>query len=238
MFILLICIFRNKRKVQNLLPCKTPNRGPHITGALTALTAGHSVTYEDPDAHLGHHRPLVMRHHHNIEVSFSSKLTMRRHPNVKINVKYIRLSVTHGIVVSLDTSCNFCLLTMKDKTALEVYNFSLFRPYIHCSPQRSASIILCWHLYFRQSFFVCHILAERRHTAIFTVLGVGFPSLNSVRRVLFSVHVYLPGTHSQMWCHDPFYEPLRRLLYTRVKFANKTKDSIRFLSSIHHNCSL
>uniref|UniRef100_A0A1I8MP93 Uncharacterized protein n=1 Tax=Musca domestica TaxID=7370 RepID=A0A1I8MP93_MUSDO len=61
-------VWKNKRKVQNLLPCKTPNRGPHITGALTALTAGHSVTYEDPDAHLGHHRPLVMRHHHNIEM--------------------------------------------------------------------------------------------------------------------------------------------------------------------------
>ncbi|XP_075144824.1 putative Hedgehog signaling attenuator pxb [Haematobia irritans] len=61
-------VWKNKRKVQNLLPCKTPNRGPHITGALSSLTAGHSVTYEDPDAHLGHHRPLVMRHHHNIEM--------------------------------------------------------------------------------------------------------------------------------------------------------------------------
>lgn len=33
-----------------------------------AGAGGHSVTYEDPDAHIGHHRPLVMRHH-NMEVS-------------------------------------------------------------------------------------------------------------------------------------------------------------------------
>ncbi|XP_037826990.1 GATA zinc finger domain-containing protein 7 [Lucilia sericata] len=61
-------VWKNKRKVQNLLPCKTPTRGPHISGALSALASGHSVTYEDPDAHLGHHRPLVMRHHHNVEL--------------------------------------------------------------------------------------------------------------------------------------------------------------------------
>ncbi|KAM7363032.1 putative Hedgehog signaling attenuator pxb [Cochliomyia hominivorax] len=60
--------WKNKRKVQNLLPCKTPSRGQHITGTLSALTSGHAVTYEDPDAHLGHHRPLVMRHHHNVEI--------------------------------------------------------------------------------------------------------------------------------------------------------------------------
>ncbi|XP_065354685.1 GATA zinc finger domain-containing protein 14 [Calliphora vicina] len=64
-------VWKNKRKVQNLLPCKTPTRGPHITGALSALASGHSVTYEDPDAHLGHHRPLVMRHHHNVEMLHS-----------------------------------------------------------------------------------------------------------------------------------------------------------------------
>ncbi|XP_013108801.1 myb-like protein A [Stomoxys calcitrans] len=79
-------VWKNKRKVQNLLPCKTPNRGPHITGTLTALTAGHSVTYEDPDAHLGHHRPLVMRHHHNIEmlhtksIHYPSGFPMTRSP--------------------------------------------------------------------------------------------------------------------------------------------------------------
>lgn len=58
---------RHKRKVQNFLPCKTPTRGVHLDP--NGLSGGHSVTYEDPDAHLGH-RPLVMRHHHNIEVSY------------------------------------------------------------------------------------------------------------------------------------------------------------------------
>ncbi|KAI9580212.1 probable serine/threonine-protein kinase DDB_G0276461 [Glossina fuscipes] len=62
-------VWKNKRKVQNLLPCKTPTRGPHISGALATLGSGHAaVTYEDPDAHLGHHRPLVMRHYHNAEM--------------------------------------------------------------------------------------------------------------------------------------------------------------------------
>ncbi|XP_055905295.1 nuclear transcription factor Y subunit alpha [Eupeodes corollae] len=62
-------VWKNKRKVQNFLPCKTPTRGPHMNG----LPGGHSVTYEDPDAHLGH-RPLVMRHHHhNVEMLHHSK---------------------------------------------------------------------------------------------------------------------------------------------------------------------
>lgn len=85
--------FRNKRKVQNLLPCKTPTRGPHISGALSALASGHAVTYEDPDAHLGHHRPLVMRHHHNVEVSLL--FIILRHLNAKINVKFIRFSFVY-----------------------------------------------------------------------------------------------------------------------------------------------
>lgn len=55
--------------MQNFLPCKTPTRGGPLDG--TAVSGhGLGVTYEDPDAHLGH-RPLVMRHHHpNMEVSF------------------------------------------------------------------------------------------------------------------------------------------------------------------------
>ncbi|EDW80732.2 uncharacterized protein Dwil_GK11405 [Drosophila willistoni] len=68
-------VWKNKRKVQNLLPCKTPTRGP-LNGAMP-LGSGdnsslhhhhhhhHHGMYEDPDAHLGHHRPLVMRHHHH-----------------------------------------------------------------------------------------------------------------------------------------------------------------------------
>lgn len=59
-------IFRHKRKVQNFFPCKTPTRG-HID---TTISGGHSVAYEDPDAHMGR-RPLVMRHH-NMEVSLIS----------------------------------------------------------------------------------------------------------------------------------------------------------------------
>ncbi|KAL5273164.1 hypothetical protein ACFFRR_000117 [Megaselia abdita] len=58
-------LWKNKRKVQNFLPCKTPTRGPHHLNG--GLPGAHSVTYEDPDAHLGH-RPLVVRHHHNVEL--------------------------------------------------------------------------------------------------------------------------------------------------------------------------
>ncbi|KAH8292280.1 hypothetical protein KR054_008037 [Drosophila jambulina] len=66
-------VWKNKRKVQNLLPCKTPTRGP-LNGAMplgggtlgSAHHHHHHGMYEDPDAHLGHHRPLVMhRHHHH-----------------------------------------------------------------------------------------------------------------------------------------------------------------------------
>ncbi|ALC47094.1 pxb [Drosophila busckii] len=62
-------VWKNKRKVQNLLPCKTPTRGalsgamPLGSGTLSSQHHHHHAMYEDPDAHLGHHRPLVMRHH-------------------------------------------------------------------------------------------------------------------------------------------------------------------------------
>lgn len=62
---------RHKRKVQNFLPCKTPTRGPLSN---PGVPGGHSVTYEDPDMHLGHHRPLVMRHQLNVEVSNSKTI--------------------------------------------------------------------------------------------------------------------------------------------------------------------
>ncbi|XP_043653347.1 lateral signaling target protein 2 homolog [Drosophila teissieri] len=70
-------VWKNKRKVQNLLPCKTPNRGP-LNGAMplgggtlgSAHHHHHHGMYEDPDAHLGHHRPLVMhRHHHHQQLA-------------------------------------------------------------------------------------------------------------------------------------------------------------------------
>ncbi|CAD7093819.1 unnamed protein product [Hermetia illucens] len=75
-------VWKHKRKVQNFLPCKTPTRGGHLSGG---VSSGHSVTYEDPDAHLGH-RPLVMRHHHNVEmlppksIHFPSGYPMTRTP--------------------------------------------------------------------------------------------------------------------------------------------------------------
>ncbi|GAB0100002.1 hypothetical protein DMENIID0001_159130 [Sergentomyia squamirostris] len=75
--------FVHKRKVQNFLPCKTPTRGGHLDN--TAVSGGHSVTYEDPDAHLGS-RPLVMRHQHNMEmlhpksIHFPSGYPMTRSP--------------------------------------------------------------------------------------------------------------------------------------------------------------
>lgn len=57
---------RHKRKVQNFLPCKTPTRGPLDPNS---LPGGQSLTYEDPDVHIGHHRPLVIRQHPlNMEV--------------------------------------------------------------------------------------------------------------------------------------------------------------------------
>ncbi|XP_017009211.3 dendritic arbor reduction protein 1 [Drosophila takahashii] len=70
-------VWKNKRKVQNLLPCKTPTRGP-LNGAMplgggtlgSAHHHHHHGMYEDPDAHLGHHRPLVMhRHHHHQQLA-------------------------------------------------------------------------------------------------------------------------------------------------------------------------
>lgn len=64
--------YRHKRKVQNFLPCKTPTRGPLDP---SVMPVGHSVTYEDPDIHMGHHRPLVMRQHPlNVEVSVTYML--------------------------------------------------------------------------------------------------------------------------------------------------------------------
>ncbi|XP_070504542.1 myb-like protein D, partial [Chironomus tepperi] len=50
----------HKRKVQNFLPCKTPSRNALDP---SVIPVGQSLTYEDPDMHLGHHRPLVMRQH-------------------------------------------------------------------------------------------------------------------------------------------------------------------------------
>lgn len=59
-------VYRHKRKVQNFLPCKTPSRGPLDPNT---LPGGQSLTYEDPDVHIGHHRPLVIRQHPlNMEV--------------------------------------------------------------------------------------------------------------------------------------------------------------------------
>ncbi|XP_055607312.1 uncharacterized protein DDB_G0283357 [Uranotaenia lowii] len=65
-FISSLLVWKHKRKVQNFLPCKTPTRGgpPHHLDATGVVSGAHSVTYEDPDVHLGHH-PLVMRHHHH-----------------------------------------------------------------------------------------------------------------------------------------------------------------------------
>uniref|UniRef100_A0A8W7PTW8 Uncharacterized protein n=1 Tax=Anopheles coluzzii TaxID=1518534 RepID=A0A8W7PTW8_ANOCL len=59
------------------LPCKTPTRGPPHLDA-TGVPTGHSVTYEDPDVHLGHH-PLVMRHHHH----------HHHHHNMELHAKQI-----------------------------------------------------------------------------------------------------------------------------------------------------
>lgn len=56
---------RHKRKMPNFWPCKSlPKRNGHLDTSGVS-TGGHSVAYEDPDAHL-HHHPLVR--HHNMEV--------------------------------------------------------------------------------------------------------------------------------------------------------------------------
>ncbi|XP_035892112.1 putative uncharacterized protein DDB_G0282133 [Anopheles stephensi] len=76
-FISSLLVWKHKRKVQNFLPCKTPTRGPpHLDP--TGVSAAHSVTYEDPDVHLGHH-PLVMRHHHH----------HHHHHNMELHAKQI-----------------------------------------------------------------------------------------------------------------------------------------------------
>ncbi|XP_041786326.1 probable serine/threonine-protein kinase DDB_G0282963 isoform X1 [Anopheles merus] len=76
-FISSLLVWKHKRKVQNFLPCKTPTRGPPHLDA-TGVPAGHAVTYEDPDVHLGHH-PLVMRHHHH----------HHHHHNMELHAKQI-----------------------------------------------------------------------------------------------------------------------------------------------------
>lgn len=55
--------------MQNFWPCKSlPKRNGQLDTSGISGGGGHSVAYEDPDAHL-HHHPLVMRHqHHNMEV--------------------------------------------------------------------------------------------------------------------------------------------------------------------------
>ncbi|XP_022209690.2 uncharacterized protein LOC111065684 [Drosophila obscura] len=82
-------VWKNKRKVQNLLPCKTPTRGP-LTGAMPLGGGGtlgsahhhhhhHHGLYEDPDAHLGHHRPLVMHRHHHHHQQHHQQLPHHHH---------------------------------------------------------------------------------------------------------------------------------------------------------------
>ncbi|XP_053955301.1 uncharacterized protein LOC128861276 isoform X4 [Anastrepha ludens] len=60
--------YRNKRKVQNVLPCKELIGIPHINGPLP-IVGVHSVTHEVPNMHSDHQRLLVMLHHHKVEVS-------------------------------------------------------------------------------------------------------------------------------------------------------------------------
>lgn len=53
----------------NFWPCKSlPKRSGHLDSS--GVSGGHSVAYEDPDAHL-HHHPLVR--HHNMEVIVRTK---------------------------------------------------------------------------------------------------------------------------------------------------------------------
>ncbi|KAL7726033.1 hypothetical protein ACLKA6_008492 [Drosophila palustris] len=90
-------VWKNKRKVQNLLPCKTPTRGA-LSGAMPLGGGGtlgsqhhHHAMYEDPDAHLGHHRPLVMRHHqyqhqhhHQLQHSHHHHHHYQQHPHAEL----------------------------------------------------------------------------------------------------------------------------------------------------------
>lgn len=58
----------------NFWPCKSlPKRNGHLDTSGVS-TGGHSVAYEDPDAHL-HHHPLVR--HHNMEVIVLKKYIQR-----------------------------------------------------------------------------------------------------------------------------------------------------------------
>ncbi|XP_053955268.1 uncharacterized protein LOC128861276 isoform X1 [Anastrepha ludens] len=66
--ILSLFVCKNKRKVQNVLPCKELIGIPHINGPLP-IVGVHSVTHEVPNMHSDHQRLLVMLHHHKVEVS-------------------------------------------------------------------------------------------------------------------------------------------------------------------------
>lgn len=57
----------------------------------SVMPVGHGVTYEDPDIHMGHHRPLVMRQHPlNVEVRTRRKF-------VDETFEYRHLAVSQAI---------------------------------------------------------------------------------------------------------------------------------------------
>lgn len=85
--------FRHKRKMPNFWPCKSlPKRNGHLDTSGVS-TGGHSVAYEDPDAHL-HHHPLVR--HHNMEVIMQNKIRM---PKKKQNwMELNKITLFRGVV--------------------------------------------------------------------------------------------------------------------------------------------
>lgn len=83
--------YRHKRKMPNFWPCKSlPKRNGHLDTSGVS-TGGHSVAYEDPDAHL-HHHPLVR--HHNMEVNWAEN---KYNPKKYIVSLYLRNEIAQWI---------------------------------------------------------------------------------------------------------------------------------------------
>lgn len=91
--------------MQNFLPCKTPTRGGPLDG--TVVSGGHSVTYEDPDAHLGH-RPLVIRHH-NMEVRKHIIFLKPKKNAFKVNITFYFNVESNKVNVNNFVYVNRCL---------------------------------------------------------------------------------------------------------------------------------
>lgn len=82
----------------NFWPCKSlPKRSGHLDSS--GVSGGHSVAYEDPDAHL-HHHPLVR--HHNMEVIVRTKtLILIETMKKKLRIKTMKSNYLFYILIQI-----------------------------------------------------------------------------------------------------------------------------------------